>query len=399
MGKFEEIYNLVMEGIDSNRKPIPKINAMTPKQFIEFLKEFLPYVKNGKVDLNDVRITEKFDGSALRLLTSNGKMLFESSYSGVTTYDKVPFKDAASFLYKNYSQLFNDIYNEIHSDFKIIGELIWIDKLDENGKITPVGASYLTENFGKYGGMIVFDILKIENNELTSFNEDEKHIIFDMIYDLNNEDFSFHLIKDMNLNKNVTFTLDVDELLNIINQPEFNKERFNKKTDEKILLEIQQIQSNVVNQLSQIVDQTKGSFSAEGDLIEGIVLKIEKSGNQYGIFSDGYKEMKHKYWEDFEEIDKIYSEFLKNVFNRVQRKYIIQDIEKNGNDEYNKKYDELLPTYKEKLQNAFNNINEKQLPKAIKSTQLSMAKNTLNKLIEDLPYDQFIKKYIYREES
>jgi hypothetical protein len=203
----------------------------------------------------------------------------------------------------------------------------------------------------------------------------------------------------MNLNKNVTFTLDVDELLNIINQPEFNKERFNKKTDEKILLEIQQIQSNVVNQLSQIVDQTKGSFSAEGDLIEGIVLKIEKSGNQYGIFSDGYKEMKHKYWEDFEEIDKIYSEFLKNVFNRVQRKYIIQDIEKNGNDEYNKKYDELLPTYKEKLQNAFNNINEKQLPKAIKSTQLSMAKNTLNKLIEDLPYDQFIKKYIYREES
>jgi hypothetical protein len=203
----------------------------------------------------------------------------------------------------------------------------------------------------------------------------------------------------MNLNKNVTFTLNVDELLNIINQPEFNKERFNKKTDEKILSDIQQIQSNVVNQLSQIVDQTKGSFSAEGDLIEGIVLKIEKSGNQYGIFSDGYKEMKHKYWEDFEEIDKIYSEFLKNVFNRVQRKYIIQDIEKNGNDEYNKKYDELLPIYKEKLQNAFNNINEKQLPKAIKSTQLSMAKNTLNKLIEDLPYDQFIKKYIYREES
>jgi hypothetical protein len=28
-----------------------------------------------------------------------------------------------------------------------------------------------------------------------------------------------------------------------------------------------------------------------------------------------------------------------------------------------------------------------------------MAKNTLNKLIENLPYDQFIKKYIYREES
>jgi hypothetical protein len=30
---------------------------MTPKDFIAFLKEFLPYVKNGKVDLNDIRIT------------------------------------------------------------------------------------------------------------------------------------------------------------------------------------------------------------------------------------------------------------------------------------------------------------------------------------------------------
>lgn len=398
IGKFDKLYNLVMENIDSNRKPIPKINAMSPKQFIEFLKEFLPYVKNGKVDLDDVRITEKFDGNALRLLTKNGKMMFESSYSGVTTYDKVPFKEAAEFLYKNYSQLFEDIYNEIGCDFKVIGELIWINNMEDNGKVTPVGASYLIENFGHAGGMVVFDILKIENNELISFEGDEKETIFNMIYDLNNEDFSFHLIKDMNLNKNVTFTLNVDELLTIIEKPEFNKERFNKKTDSQIISEIEQIQKNVVVQLSQIVDQTKGSFSAEGDLIEGIVLKIEKSGNQYGIFSDGYKDMKHKYWEDFEEIDKIYNEFLKQVFNKSQRRFIINDLEKFGSDKYEEKYNELLPIYREKLLNKYEYLEKKELPKAVKNTQLSMAKNTINKLLENLSYNNFIKKYIYREE-
>lgn len=61
MSKFLDLYNLVMEDINSTRKPIQKVNAMDPKQFIAFLKEFLPYVKNGKVDLNDIRITEKVD--------------------------------------------------------------------------------------------------------------------------------------------------------------------------------------------------------------------------------------------------------------------------------------------------------------------------------------------------
>ena len=50
-----------MEDINSNRKSIRKVNQMDPHEFIEFLKEFLPLVKNGKVDLKDVRVTEKVD--------------------------------------------------------------------------------------------------------------------------------------------------------------------------------------------------------------------------------------------------------------------------------------------------------------------------------------------------
>lgn len=61
MNKFDRLYNLIMEDINSNRKPILKVNQMSPEQFIYFLKEFLPYVKEGKVDLNDIRISEKID--------------------------------------------------------------------------------------------------------------------------------------------------------------------------------------------------------------------------------------------------------------------------------------------------------------------------------------------------
>lgn len=59
--KFLKLYNLVMQDINSTRKSIQKVDAMNPHEFIAFLKQFLPYVKDGKVDLNDVRITQKID--------------------------------------------------------------------------------------------------------------------------------------------------------------------------------------------------------------------------------------------------------------------------------------------------------------------------------------------------
>lgn len=59
--KFQRLFDLVMEDITSQRKPIQKVDAMKPKEFIAFLKEILPLVEKGKVDLNEVRISEKVD--------------------------------------------------------------------------------------------------------------------------------------------------------------------------------------------------------------------------------------------------------------------------------------------------------------------------------------------------
>ena len=396
MSKFLQLYNMIMEDINSTRKPIQKVNAMSPKEFIAFLKEFLPYVKNGKVDLNDIRITEKVDGSALSLLWNNNDMKFESSYSGVTSWDNLPFPDAGKFLYQTYRLIFRDIAEQF-GDFKIKGELIWIDGMEENGKVTPVGASYLTEKFGSFGGVVVFEIFKIENDKLTRFNDEDEKTIMEMIQDMNNDEFSFYLSQDIILNQNVNFTLDPNELLSIINSPEFNKERFNKKKDAKLIEEIQKIQNNVVKQLSNIVDQSKGAFSAEGDLIEGIVLKINSSGNQYGIFSDGYKNMKHGYWEQFEKINEIYNEFLKKVFGKSQRRFIEKDI--NSGKNFKNKYDELINDYAEKITYEIEKLKNADIPKAVKSTQLSMGNNIAIKITSKLSYEDFLKKYIIRGEN
>lgn len=388
MSKFLQLYNMIMEDINSTRKPIQKVNAMSPKKFIAFLKEFLPYVKNGKVDLNDIRITEKVDGSALSLLWNNNDMKFESSYSGVTSWDNLPFPDAGKFLYQTYRLIFRDIAEQF-GDFKIKGELIWIDGMEENGKVTPVGASYLTEKFGSFGGVVVFEIFKIENDKLTRFNDEDEKTIMEMIQDMNNDEFSFYLSQDIILNQNVNFTLDPNELLSIINSPEFNKERFDKKADAKLIEEIQKIQNNVVKQLSNIVDQSKGAFSAEGDLIEGIVLKINSSGNQYGIFSDGYKNMKYRYWEKFENVKPLYMEFLKKVFGYSQLRYIKLHWNEIDKEQAQKTLDSIKDEYVKKIETLINDINESKIPSSVKNTQISMATKKLNKIKELKSVEKF----------
>ena len=379
MNKFNRLYNLIMEDINSNRKPIQKVNQMDPTDFISFLKEFLPYVKNGKVELKDVRITEKVDGSAIALAWIDDDMKFESSYSGVTSWENLPYPDAGKFLYETYRLIFRDIAEQF-GNFKIKGELIWINGMEEDGKVTPVGASYLTNKFGSEGGIVVFEIFKIENKDLSRFSDEDEATIMEMIQDMNNDEFSFYLSKDILLNQNVNFTLNPDELLKIISKPEFNKPRFDKEKDANIVGEIKRIQENVVQQLSNIVDKSKGAFSAEDDLIEGIVLKINSSGNQYGIFSNGYKDMKHEYWKLFENVKPIYLDFLKKVFGYSQLRFIKAHWDEINKEASQQTLDSIKDEYEKRLEDLINKIKEAKIPSSVKNTQVSMASRILNKL-------------------
>ena len=202
----------------------------------------------------------------------------------------------------------------------------------------------------------------------------------EMIQDMNTDEFSFYLSKDIILNQNVNFTLDPVELLNVINNPDYNKERFSKTKDAQLIEEIQKIQTDVVKQLSDIVDKSKGAFSAEGDLIEGIVLKINNSGNQYGIFSDGYKDMKHTYWENFEEIKPLYTEFLKKIFGDSQTRYIKLHWDEIDKEAAQQTLDTIKDEYIVKIEALIDKIQTSKIPSSVKNTQLSMAAKTLDKI-------------------
>lgn len=149
--RFLELYNLVMESLDTRRQGLQKIDQMNTKKFLDFLREILPLFKKNELDLNKVTITEKPDGSAIRLIVKDGELLFESSYSGIVTWDRMPFPEQGKWMKENLESSLVRISKDIGFDFKIIGELIWCDQMIENEKVTPVGASYLAKNFGEKG--------------------------------------------------------------------------------------------------------------------------------------------------------------------------------------------------------------------------------------------------------
>ena len=135
MNKFDILYEEVMESLNSKRKGLQKIDQMNTKDFLEFLREILPLFKDNKLDLNNVIITEKPDGTAIRLVVLNNDLLFESSYSGLVSWDKMPFPEQTELMYNHLKDKFIAIANQIGFDFKLIGELIWCNELVENEKV------------------------------------------------------------------------------------------------------------------------------------------------------------------------------------------------------------------------------------------------------------------------
>ena len=243
----------------------------------------------------------------------------------------------------------------------------------------------------------MFDIMRIDDDNLIPFPEEKQDTIFNMIRDLNDEDFTFHLIETIDITKNVTFDLDVPMLRQVITNPEYNKDRYSKTKDAAVLEEIEKIKANVCAQLSKIVENTRGAFSAEGDLIEGIVFKVLGSGNQYGMFSNGYRDMKHKYWDSFRKVDEVWSEFFKDVFGCLPmsaRRIVAPKVEQDRY-QFKEKFDEVREDWLEKAKAAYKALeDDKTIPHAAKRVQLSMAESRVMEKLSESDYDAFIDKYI-----
>lgn len=148
--RFKLLLEEINEELNTKRKGIMKVDQMSAQQFLRFLREFLNQFDDmNQLNIDNVVITEKIDGVALRLAFLNNELLFESSYSGLTTADKVPFSDAAIEIKSIIEPKFKRIFK--NQNIKLIGELIWISDIEESGKVTPIAAKYLTNKFGEKG--------------------------------------------------------------------------------------------------------------------------------------------------------------------------------------------------------------------------------------------------------
>lgn len=367
--------------LNSKRKGLQKIDQINTKDFLEFLREILPLFKNNKLDLDNVIITEKPDGTAIRLAVLNNDLLFESSYSGLVNWNEMPFPEQTELMYKHLKDKFINIAKEIGFDFKLIGELIWCNELIENEKVTPVGASYLAKHFGKLGGIIIINLKKIINNELVDLTKEEYSKLTELIKNVSDSEFNFYSKElDMKFNTPIELHLNIDELIQLLKRPEYNKLRYSVKTDLAIINQVDEIKQEFLEQLENIINSTTGHFSAEGDLIEGLVLTVLNSGNEYGVFSRNYKTMKNNYVKYENNIEQAFYTFLETVFENkslpvIKRKY----------------NSELAAVYSERFDNAWKifmnsfitNLNEltndKTIPKASKYAQLHILNKKLDK--------------------
>lgn len=398
MNNFNRLYEEVMGSLDSKRKGLQKIDQMNTKDFLGFLREILPLFKDNKLDLENVIITEKPDGTAIRLAVLNNDLLFESSYSGLVSWDNMPFPEQTGLMYKHLKNKFINIAKEIGFDFKLIGELIWCNELVENEKVTPVGASYLAKHFGTFGGIIIINLKKIINNELLDLTKDEYTKLTELIKNISDDKFNFYSKEtDMQFSTPIELHLNIDELIQLLKLPEYNKTRYSVKTDLAIINQVEEIKQKFLNQLENIINSTTGHFSAEGDLIEGLVLTVLNSGNEYGVFSRNYKTMKNNYVKYENNIDQAFYTFLDTVFNNKSLSIIRRKYSSFNKELCEQKFDTAWKVFYNEFLTNYNALKkDSNIPKASKYAQLKILEKKFNTYSKINNYQDFETKVIFK---
>lgn len=382
------------ENLNTKREGIKKINQMSTQEFLRFLREFVTlFDKNNKLDLSKVTISEKIDGQAIRLIYLNNELYFENSNSGIITWKDMLFKNDYKLIYDCLLPKFQFHFRD--KNIKLIGELIWINNLSENNKITPVCASYLTKYFGKLGGMIVFDIKNIKDNQLIDASLADKTKIYNVLSFINDSEFTFYNNKDIVL-KNVNFKLDTLDFIKYkLSLPDYNKDRYSVTNDKDIINDIHYIQVNLNKEFERLINNIQGRFSENNDLIEGIVLEVNSSKNQYGIFSENYKQLKKQNCKYSEQKDILISKFYKTVFDYITLSMIKKHFNNDNYNEYNNLYTLYYPQFIEDLQLIYDRLKaDKYIPLGTKHAQLLILKKNIETFEQLDTLDKFINRYI-----
>lgn len=383
--------------LNSNRIGLKKIDQMSTPAFLSFMQDLYACMTDNKLDMNKIYVTEKSDGTALRLVVMNNELYFESSHSGIVTYDKMPFKNQAKWMYENLKASLLNIRNKIGFDYKIVCELIWCHDLAVNGYVIPVCTPYLADKFGKFGGIIILDMLKIENNNLLELTEIEYNNLENELKASSNADFVYYSkYRDMTYKFELDFNM-FNNLKDVLDELSTTPVKQWKPVSD---FKLRKLHTYVIEKCYEFINNIHGHFNNPEDIIEGLVFTIKSSGNEYGIFSDKYKEVKEQYWLYNNQLENNFKQFLYKVFGYKQihavRNHFYNGLEEKLNDELLKTtWEEYKKQYKQILIDLYEDV---LIPKSIKMQQLEVLESNYNAIKKINSVSNWIIYYIWKEE-
>lgn len=322
------------------RKPIKKLTQLNTKEQLHFVELF---------NTQSFIVTEKIDGMALRLFFDKEKMLFESAYSGLVEKDDFTFNEISNELYEKCT-----IKNVFEYPIKLVGELVYNAGVDIENNITtfaPVCTKY-SPSFAINGSyFVIFNMFKVENNNLVQISDDEYNKIMDKILHTSNASDIVQYVDGRKLTYDFS-DIDTDTF-------DALKSAFEYKVDS--------LKSNLC-------------YDNVNSPIEGIVITF-KNGEQFGVFSSKYKEIKNQYYEYFKEAENIENTFKVHVYDYFRR-YSIIKYETYLSADAKRKYYYYKDIAIDNLKLTFYRIKiAKSIPFSCKYFQLKRVLNMMNKIL------------------
>lgn len=307
-----------VSALDTPRKPLTKIHQLTGTPLRKFLSDF----KNGLDSAAfEIRVTPKIDGHPFRVAWIDGNVFVETGYSGLMGKDELAISNAGGHVKRFFDcidkqdkkPLFNELKKFGLSGVKIMGELLANAKeFQDNGKITYVGTTYDATKLGKYGSVVIIDIKGATMDSLEDLDDAtaEKLKTF-LASKFSNDEVSYFDIDKFAQKipiKKEDFPAELIEKIDGIS----DASKVKKAEAENLKLEINAALTEIFKQKFKNPDiMPKGDKSLEG-------VAFELGGELYGIHYQSWKDIRHSYYEDIDEVKEFVQRFLARMIDKPE---------------------------------------------------------------------------------
>jgi hypothetical protein len=290
----------ITEQVKTKKVFIDHLDKMKPLKFLEFAKK-LDKEFGGVLSKEKISITEKIDGSALRVgQDANGNSFIESSMSAsMFNVGDFEARDISKGYTGEIGRKFDTILKEFKNDkqfqsvlkkyntngIKVIGEILYVPMgIDEVDKIKFIRISYDKKKLGTLLTFVPFEVIDGQGN--THPNQTE---VISELYKISNDTRkilkpTIHIDKDINIAMELKdFDLAITKRYENLEDLLTSRKKVDKELKAAVIEEIGKYQKQIASKILTYVKS--GSLGPD---YEGIVIKMNDS-SVIKIVTDTFK--------------------------------------------------------------------------------------------------------------